>query len=308
MKNSFVLLLLIYSSVHLYAQTDTIPPVVVCKAGINYLNPTEFCMSYVNAIDLIDTVYDDTSLPVSLGISRPCYATTFPGVNTPFLVMLFSSDLEVWAKDAAGNSTFCRVKIFVYDPFGSCDPSFTFETTTYEDEDLPNTKVVTDGWNCLGDTIHFETQTDGSGEYSQFGLLIPDAGYAATITALRTDNPLNGVTSNDLVLIQKHILGIQKLNSPFKMIAADANFDGKITTADIVLLRKLILGLIPELPHGLSWRFVAGDYTFPNPANPFNPPFPDRFIVKPWDEYLPYPVLFRGVKIGDVNGTAIPEN
>lgn len=38
------------------------------------------------------------------------------------------------------------------------------------------------------------------------------------------------------MLISKHILGLYTL-SPYQLIAADANRDGKVTTYDIVLLR-----------------------------------------------------------------------
>jgi hypothetical protein len=64
-----------------------------------------------------------------------------------------------------------------------------------------------------------------------------------TITPVKDDNPLNGVTTYDLVLMSKHILGIEPLGSPYKMIAADANKSNSITTFDIVELRKLILGI-----------------------------------------------------------------
>jgi hypothetical protein len=69
-----------------------------------------------------------------------------------------------------------------------------------------------------------------------------------TITPVKDDNPLNGVTTYDLVLISKHILGIEPLGSPYKMIAADANKSNSITTFDIVEIRKLILGIYTELP------------------------------------------------------------
>ena len=121
-------------------------------------------------------------------------------------------------------------------------------------------------------------------------------------------NPTNGVTTYDLVLIQKHILGIEALDSPYKLIAADANLDSKVTTSDIVLLRKLLLGIIPELPHGESWRFLPLDYVFPNPSNPFNPMFPDRYIIPTNVDILPGYFDFLGLKIGDVNQTADPNN
>jgi hypothetical protein len=125
-----------------------------------------------------------------------------------------------------------------------------------------------------------------------------------TITPVKDDNPLNGVTTYDLVLISKHILGIEPLSSPYKMIAADANKSNSITTFDIVELRKLILGVYTELPNNTSWRFVDKAQTFANPANPFAAPLKENISVASaltnmTDEH------FVGVKIGDVNGTAV---
>ncbi len=82
-------------------------------------------------------------------------------------------------------------------------------------------------------------------------------------------DPLEGVNTLDLVLISQHILGLEPLNSPFKMIAADANKSGSITTSDIVELRNLILGVYTEFPNNTSWRFLDTNFTFPDPANPF---------------------------------------
>jgi hypothetical protein len=65
-------------------------------------------------------------------------------------------------------------------------------------------------------------------------------------------------------LIQRHILGIQPLNSAYKMIAADATNDGKVTAADLTELRKLILGITNELPNNASWRFPISAQTMDN--------------------------------------------
>ena len=116
------------------------------------------------------------------------------------------------------------------------------------------------------------------------------------IARQQLDDPLNGVSTFDLVLINKHILGVELLNSPYKMIAADANNSKSITTFDIVELRKLILGIYTELPNNTSWRFVQADYVFPNPSNPFS--FPET------DTFPPSALDFIGIKVGDVNGNA----
>ncbi len=122
------------------------------------------------------------------------------------------------------------------------------------------------------------------------------------VIPFKDDNPLNGVTTYDLVLISKHILGIEPLGSPYKIIAADANKSNGVTTFDIVELRKLILGIYQELPANTSWRFVDKAFPFPNPLNPFQTAFPEGVNC------IAFPSSnddFVGIKIGDVNNTAV---
>ncbi|MBX2890558.1 MAG: hypothetical protein KF734_06495 [Saprospiraceae bacterium] len=121
------------------------------------------------------------------------------------------------------------------------------------------------------------------------------------VTPAKNDNPLNGVTTFDLALIQKHILGLEVLDSPYKMIAADANKSNSVTTVDMSLLRSLILGLVSELPNNTSWRFVPKSYVFPNPSNPFQTTFPENGIyILPTTE-----ADFVAIKVGDVNLSAL---
>ena len=124
----------------------------------------------------------------------------------------------------------------------------------------------------------------------------------AIVTPLKDDNPLNGVSTYDLVLISKHILGIQALTSPFKIIAADANKSNSITTFDIVEIRKLILGIYTQLPNNTSWRFVSYFYTFPNPLNPFSATFPEFITI--FQVPTTPSTAFTAIKVGDVNGNA----
>lgn len=119
----------------------------------------------------------------------------------------------------------------------------------------------------------------------------------------RNTGLLNGVSTFDLALISKHILGIDPLPSPYKIIAADANKSNSVTTFDIVVLRKLLLGIDTVLTGNTSWRFVPANFTFQNPQNPFtSAPFPDSIQVTL--QTLPVSnVNFVGIKIGDVNGS-----
>ncbi len=107
----------------------------------------------------------------------------------------------------------------------------------------------------------------------------------------------DGLDTYDLVLIKKHILGIQPLDSPYKIIAADANKSHTVTTIDLVLLRRLILGITNNIENNTSWRFVPADYVFPDPTNPWLEDFPESSTVASF----PATEDFVAIKVGDVN-------
>ncbi|HHH50607.1 MAG TPA: PKD domain-containing protein, partial [Saprospiraceae bacterium] len=145
------------------------------------------------------------------------------------------------------------------------------------------------------------TATDGAYEF----LNLPE-GANYVVTPYKNDNPVNGVTGLDLVRIQHHILGTILLDSPYKMIAADANRSGTITALDLVAMQHLILGNMNSFPNGNpSWRFVPEAYVFPDTLNPFFPAFPEAITLN----NLTADALtenFIAIKIGDVNLTSIP--
>ena len=119
---------------------------------------------------------------------------------------------------------------------------------------------------------------------------------------IRDSDYINGVTVLDLVLIQKHVLGLERITQPELIIAADIDNNGRVTTADLSELRKLILGLYTELPDNNSWRFVDATHDFDAAGAVF--PFPEVLTI----QNLSFDRLsedFIGIKIGDVSGNAI---
>jgi hypothetical protein len=141
-------------------------------------------------------------------------------------------------------------------------------------------------------TQPFTTAPDGL-----FQLTVPGQNF--TLTPFKQNDVVsyNGVSTLDLILIQRHILGISALNSPYKIIASDVNQSGTVSTLDLVLIRSLILQNITTFPGNQRWAFVRSDFTFANPANPF--PFESSRTygsAGSWTEQD-----FIGVKLGDVN-------
>lgn len=168
----------------------------------------------------------------------------------------------------------------------------TIRTTTGEGFGGINVEFTETATGAIFSDIHYQ---------SGFSAQLP-LGGDFTIAPYQDDNPLNGVTTFDAILIVRHILGIQPFTSPYQYIAADVDGNGVVELADTTEMRKLILGIYTELPNNSSWRFVPRSYVFPNPANPF--PFPEVIATGPLSGDLSG-LDFIAIKIGDVNGTAV---
>jgi len=129
-------------------------------------------------------------------------------------------------------------------------------------------------------------------------------GATCTLQPFKNDDLLNGVSTFDLLLISKHILGQQLLENPYDLIAADVNASGSISTFDILELRKLVLQISDEFPNGnTSWRFIEADHVFANPSDPFSEPIPESTWLSNMNRDM-VGKNFIGLKVGDVNGSA----
>lgn len=208
--------------------------------------------------------------------------------------------IGVYAVDESGNTAFTTVVIEVVKS-GGCEPTIDeviIAGEIYRSDNLnspvPNTEVN------LSNGV--SQNSDLNGAYS-FAVLA-DSNYV--ITPYRNDELLNGVTTLDLVTIQSWILGLSNFDSPYQMIAADANNSESITTLDIVVIQKAILGLETEFLNNTSWRFVDAAYNFPDPNDPWaNGGFPETIALNAVASDT-LGLDFVGIKIGDMNYTAIP--
>ncbi len=117
----------------------------------------------------------------------------------------------------------------------------------------------------------------------------------------KDDHPLNGVSTFDLVVLRRHILGVAPFDTPYKYIAADVDGSGNVSIADLLEIRKVILSVTTAFPIGKTWRFVPADYEFANPNNPFNEDMPEKldFDLMRMDMFRD----FVGIKLGDLDGS-----
>ena len=128
-------------------------------------------------------------------------------------------------------------------------------------------------------------------------------GYNYNIKAAKEDTYINGISTLDLVLIQKHILGLAYLDSPFKVIAADVNNSQSVAASDLVKLQQLILGYIPnDVVVNDSWKFVAADQGFADVLHPW--PYMDEANLVNVNSSM-MSADFVGIKMGDVSGDVV---
>lgn len=211
-------------------------------------------------------------------------------------------ELEMWVWDEGGNRDYCYITLRVDDNIGICDDVTSGSRASIAgDIRTENNDMVSNAEVMLNST-HPEfpatvvTQNDG-----HFAFASNPTQYEYNLTAERNDDYMNGVSTLDLVLIQKHILGLQLLDSPYKVIAADINSDSNISASDLVELRKLILGVYNELPNNDSWRFVDAGQTFANNMQPF--PFTEMLNINSLSTNM-MNENFVAAKIGDVSNNA----
>jgi len=125
-------------------------------------------------------------------------------------------------------------------------------------------------------------------------------GASYEILPLKEDTPFPGASTLDMLFIQRHVLRIQELDTPFKIIAADVSGNQEVSIVDIIVMRQLILGVIDEWNTGLAWNFVDADFNFFDPRNPW--PFDDVITDRDADG-SDCNADFIAVRIGDVDNS-----
>lgn len=116
-------------------------------------------------------------------------------------------------------------------------------------------------------TMYLDSIND-VGVYNLFDIgLEAGSGNARVNIMSRTDNWTDNVSTADLVAMNKHILLLEQFNNPFQYLSGDVTNDGKISTADMVETRKLILRIKDTFSSVHNWRFVPTYFFDPTVCN-----------------------------------------
>jgi len=249
-----------------YTFVDGIPPTAYCTGGVVGETSPDNRFVRVN-VDMFDRgSYDNCTDQMDLirrlwhpvlNIPRPQTAEevlALPEFLELGCLFLGTQDVSFYVMDEAGNFSFCISQVIIQNNMLACSRrSISGEIMDFNGQPIEQVAV-----EVVSTDANLSMTSDGNGG---FEFTMPD-GADYTIRPLKNDDVLNGVSTFDLVLISKHILGITKFDTPYKYIAADINKSGTITAFDLVQLRQLILNIRKNysqfiqrsIRYGLPWR------------------------------------------------------
>lgn len=144
-----------------------------------------------------------------------------------------------------------------------------------------------------------ETKVSMTAADGNFSANVSEGSY--NITARKQVSGIPGLTTLDLVIIQKHVLGLKPVKDYCKLASMDINGDGKITASDILSGRKLILGYTEPK---LNYNFLSNSYISENINNPqfsLKDAYNIKLNVEKGTNYND--IDFSGVMTGDVNNS-----
>ena len=274
---------------------DTKKPSPVCMNGL-VIGIMQTGMIEVT-VDQFDAGSFDNCGPVNLSFS------TDPDDDTRLFTCaeLGAQPITLYATDGFGNQDFCSTFVNIQDNMGVCagDPLVGMIAGTITDEMGSGVAEVMIDISNSGLTGQM---VDASGHYS-FDDVPMDGDY--TVLPNKDINAGNGVSTIDIVMMQRHILGSHLLDSPYKIIAADVNGSGDITSLDMIAARRMVLQLDAAFPNNVpAWRFVNAGYAFLDPTDPLNENFPQVYNINNFDGDA-LNVNFIAVKMGDLNASAL---
>jgi len=283
------------------------PPLPICLATITWtLNEDGEALVWASDFDLKSEGGCDGLDSLTITFDSP-EAASYPTLERTFTCDDIANGiseiitLSVFITDESGAFESCTVNLDLQDTNDVCDNMDGMLTTiagnisTETEQAIENVMVQLDNMNSVSPVMDMTGQ---SGEYA-FNYVNFNQDY---IVAPEYDEEhLKGISTLDLIQIQRHILGVERLDSPYKVIAADINKDNKVDGIDLVELRKLILGLYTELPQNDSYVFVSDSYQFTDMNSPWG--YSDK-ITKMSVSSADMEADFTAVKVGDVNNDA----
>lgn len=289
---------------YLFARSDKIYNLarLMEEGDIDGDGVVEEAAALVEAADLARCDFMDCSGQLTYSVNR---IGEMPDVSQTSIYLdcedRYQLNLEVYVWDQADNPFALQpdgsrgganwrrrvVRVRLQDPDLACNACRVDESITINGQVRTVNGTPVEAVSVMTDSI--ATVTDNAGSYEL-------SGRTHTVYALRAtkDTDLRaGLSTIDLVILQRHLLGIQEIDNPFLRLAADVNRDGYLDAGDLITLRALILARQEMYPQGEPWRFVDADWDGTGT--------PPETITLPGMMDCASGHDFVGIRIGDLN-------
>ncbi|NOT38428.1 MAG: T9SS type A sorting domain-containing protein [Saprospiraceae bacterium] len=206
--------------------------------------------------------------------------------------------VRMYVTDESGNQDYCEVSIVLQDNNDVCTGTFANVSGKIQRENQTPIRDVEVSLKNGFHAVMANAKSNVEGIYSFTNIPIGQEYY---IDASKTDDVINGISTYDIVLIQRNILGKQLFNSALQYLAADVNNSNSVTSRDISDLRKLILGVKDDLPCKSSWNFIPKAFQFQDISNPWE--VESKIFLADVKEVLDIQ-HFTAYKKGDIDNSA----
>ncbi|TVR76799.1 MAG: hypothetical protein EA409_12920 [Saprospirales bacterium] len=165
--------------------------------------------------------------------------------------------VEIWVTDTSGSQDYCVTYLLLQDHYETCadslDGSGIISGLVVDPENAPVQDVE---MFLISDSDALQLAfSDSVGNFQFFSTM----GENYQLNGEKLGRATSQISTFDLLLIQKHILGIRPIKDPHALIAADVNRDRKIDSYDVHLVRQMILGKINEFPGGFSHLVIVDE-------------------------------------------------
>ncbi|GEM_PF-2830720 len=204
--------------------------------------------------------------------------------------------VELWVTNEYGNQNYCTTYLLLKDSRESCatagsiTPSVSGQVSNAKGMAVEDVTMELSGNSGMP---LLQRSTNQLGTYD-FGTV---EGDYTSLSAKKEGEIHSGLSTLDVLLIQKHILGVQPLESPYDLIAADVNRDGGIDVLDVQEIRRVLLGNATGFSQSKNWIFLP-DHTFERSGEV--PDYSELLTIDPAStEQGKY--YWTAVKTGDVN-------
>lgn len=306
---------------YFFTVKDCQPPNLLCINGLTQGLDAPLCTETFVASTFVLSMNDNCTPTnqLQLGIRKFGSGTGFPTETTVSYGRcdVGTNFVEIWVKDANGLTNSCQNYVLVQPNSGGCECNpdsdirlqsciRTAGNKKMQSVVLKSTLASTGGVQTPVNKIRQVNLTDSCGTV-HYDKLPFGGNYRSVLRAERTgdNNHLNGVSTFDLLLISKHILNIQQLQTIYQILAADVNQSSSVTTFDIVEIRKMLLGIYDTLPGLKAWRMIR---PVPNPSDLIAFGSVKDSVVLNFSNMQTDTILsgmdFIGIKYGDINQSA----